>query len=57
MFLRRRKLKALLILGVLFTAVNANAQAEIDDSKSLRAVRTDVILVLDGRFLAKSCWH
>lgn len=44
-------------MGVLFTAVNANAQAEIDDSKSLRAVRTDVILVLDGRFLAKSCWH
>ena len=57
MFLRRRKLKALLILGVLCTAVNANAQSEIDGSKSLRAVRTAVIPVLDGRFLAKSYWH
>lgn len=41
-------------MGVLCTAVNANAQSEIDDSKSLRAVRTDVIPVLAGRFLAKS---
>jgi len=55
-FLRRCKLKLLLSLGVFFAAANGNAQSEIDDDKSLRAVRTDAIPVLDGR-LDEPLWQ